>query len=301
MADDNLISRAWRLAVTAEERLWAFTPWVEWRQDFRRRFLARRSDAAMGGYLKCGNTWLSASLRHAMVGHYRLPREAMPKLFVSDYRLVGSAWLPKGRPRIFHDHFLPHQGEAGLRDVAETLRLVHRLPLIILIRDLKDLLVSHYMFEAFRRELYDGTLEQFVRSPEYGAEKVLAYYKCVADARRASPASTLVIRYEDMWNDAEGILARALNFIGIANVANDTIQKAVAASSFDNMRKLESAGTRATVLVPNLFRTARDRPEAWHVRTGGTGNWREHLDVETAAWINALQDQELDPFFAPSH
>lgn len=260
-------------------------------------------DAVIASFPKTGNTWFSALLRHLMTKAYDLPTERMTKLFVSDYRPSQVLHVPRGIPLFYHSHFIvTNRGaEAGLGDMREILAPFVQTPMMILYRDPKDMLVSYYMEVVFREPVpcFAGTVDEFARSDVYGAPKLVSYYNLLAEFRRQTEErKTLITRYEDLWTDTADTLRRCAEFLGVRGFTDAHLREAVAECSMENMRRMEAGATRDTVMVPDLFRPQRDRPEARRVRIGGSGNWQKHLSAEAGAWVDDYVRSNLDPFFA---
>jgi hypothetical protein len=115
-------------------------------------------DFAIVGFPKCGNTWYSALLRHLFVARCGLPQDKMGKLFLSDSD-TAIFQIPPGLPRLYQTHCLPYPREAGLRGVRESIAPFKNKPMVVLIRDAKDVLTSYYFHQKFRtgRKKYPGT------------------------------------------------------------------------------------------------------------------------------------------------
>lgn len=259
------------------------------------------TDAVIASYPKCGNTWLGTMLRHLIVDAYGLPASRMPKLFVNDYRPSEVLRVPYGIPLIYHNHFIvtTEGAEPHLGNMLDILSPFRRTPMLILFREPKDVIVSYYMEVVFREPVprFEGTVDAFARSDIYGVTKLVSYYNALADFRRRSTGPTLLMRYEEIWADTFSSLKRAAEFLGIKHVTDERLHRAIEASSIENMRRMEAVATPETALVPSLHRPIRDLPDARRARVGGTGNWRKHLNTDTAAYIDAYVERHLDPLF----
>jgi len=258
-------------------------------------------DAAIVGYPKCGNTWFSALVRHYLAARHGLPLQTVGKSFISD---PDGSKLPLVRleprlPRLYHTHSLPYPHEYGLRGVRSGLAPLDHAPMVVLYRDPKDVLVSYYHHEVFRgpHPRFQGDADAFVSDPVFGVGKLVAYYNAVAASRRRSAAPTGVTRYEDLWSDPQQTLQRSLELIGIEDICPRALGAAVEACSIANMRRMECAADCDTALVPGLFRSCHDRPEALKVREGGTGGWRKSISEASAERIDCYVAANIDPMF----
>lgn len=256
-------------------------------------------DAAIAGFLKCGNTWYGAMLRQVMVDRFALDAVSLDRLFVSDLGPLPLAFaqLPRGVPRVYHSHFMPFPDREDLAGIRESLAPFDDKPMIVLIRDCKDVLVSYYMMEVerFGRTHAARDIADFVLGRAYGVRKFVGYYNLVAESRRASEAPTLVTAYEDLWRDPATVLGRDAAFLGAGGLGRDALLRIVDQYSFDNMRRMELAATEETAILPGLHRIAG--AGAAFVRKGGSGDWRRHLDPSVGAAIDDHVAAELDPMF----
>ena len=258
-------------------------------------------DAAISGFLKCGNTWYGAMLRQMMLERFAVTDVPLNRLMVSDLGPLPLAAfrLPRGMPRLYHGHFMPFPDSAELTGIRESLAPFDDKPMIVLIRDAKDVLVSYYMMEIerFRRTHAARDIADFVLGPVYGVKKFVGYYNVIAESRRGTKAPTLVTAYEDLWSDPVAIMERDAEFLGAGGLTRAAIQRIVRQYSFDNMRQMELAATEETAILPGLHRVAGSAPDAHFVRKGGSGNWREHLTPQIGMEIDRHVAAQLDPMF----
>jgi hypothetical protein len=257
----------------------------------------------LASFPKTGTTWLSAMLRHLIVDAYNLPAAKMPKLFISDHRPSEIWRIPFGIPLIYHSHFIttakgaqPHLG-----NMLEIMAPFRDTPMVVLFRDAKDVLVSYYMEVVFREPeaRFSGTVDEFAHSDTFGVKKFVAYYNALAGFRRTG-GPTLITRYETLWANTLETLRQNALFLGIRGLTDKNLKHAVEQCSMENMRRIEMASTPENVVVPDLFRPAREHNDAFRTRVGGSGNWRKHLSPEVAGWVDDYVNRHLDPFFLES-
>ncbi|MGO9787216.1 MAG: sulfotransferase domain-containing protein [Stellaceae bacterium] len=257
--------------------------------------------AVIASYPKCGYTWLSSMLRQLIVDTYHLPPEKLSKVFVQDHRPSQVFNVPFGIPLIYHNHFIEKSpATPDLGNMLEILAPFRRTPMLIVFRDVKDVLVSYYMEAVFREAVphFHGTVDEFARSDAYGVKKFVLYHNALAAFRRDSSAPTLIVRYEDLWSDTARTLKRSAEFLGIRGCNDPDVRRAVELWSLDNMQRMEdAAATPETALVPDLHRPPGNAAQGRRVRVGGSGNWRKHLSPDVAAWADDYVRRHLDPFF----
>ena len=235
----------------------------------------RGVDVYLLSYPKAGRTWLRALIGKALADRYQLPEAQL----LNTPLLTRAAGL---RVAAFdHDQSALRMG-LRWQDMP-TDRSAYRGKRVLLMgRDIRDNLVSAY-FQATRRiNVYAGPISAFIREDEYGVEKMLAFYRIWA-ANRHVPAAFEFVTYEDLHRDAAATLVRALAFLG-ADVPTTTVQAAVDYCRFDNLHRAEIENRFDT----DILRPARSNdPEAFKVRKGKVGNYREYLSAEDIAYVDA--------------
>ena len=129
--------------------------------------------------------------------------------------------------------------------------------------------------------------------PIGGFDSLLRYYT-VWEEQRTTPGGFLLVRYEDLHEDAPRELRRALEFVGLTDVSDETIDEAVRFSSFDSMRKMEREQT---------FRHGKMKPadkndtESYKTRKGKVGGYVDYLTDDQIAELNAKMAERLPPFY----
>lgn len=241
-------------------------------------------------YPKTGRTWL-----RALIGAYLHVGRGLPETELIGYR----AWEACGFPSTYFTH-----GQAGFADLIpwQALRPEGRIfagrRVLLLVRDLRDTMVSAYFWANRRLGIFDGTMSAFLRDGSLGAEKFLAYYRGWYETRQA-PRELLVVRYERLHRDAAGTLAAVLRFLGEAQPDPAAIEAAVQYATFSNLRRIEQEGTISlTDHNPGLGeeRWRRDDPEATKVRRGVVGGYADYLGKEDLDWLAAQTARLGCPF-----
>ncbi len=128
----------------------------------------------------------------------------------------------------------------------ESLAPFERKPMVVLIRDCKDVLVSYYAMEVelFGRTHAARDIAEFVLGPVYGVRKFVSYYNELAASRRRGGAATQVTSYRELWDDPVGTLERDGAFIGAGGLGRAALERIVERYSFANMRQMELRGER---------------------------------------------------------
>jgi Sulfotransferase domain len=225
-------------------------------------------------YPKAGRTWLRALIGKVLVD----------RLGLSERRMLDSEFLARqaGLPSLGFDH----DGSAMRFNVRwqdlPTDRAFYRGRRVLLLgRDVRDNLVSAY-FQATRRiDAWNGPIGPFLRDERYGVDKLLAFYR-IWSASRHIPAAFMYVRYEDLHRDTAGTLGHVLPFLGIEADAA-AIAAAIEYCRFDNLKRAEAEQRfRGTALVPGR----PGDPEAFKVRKGKVGGYRDYLAQDDIEYIN---------------
>jgi hypothetical protein len=162
---------------------------------------------------------------------------------------------------------------------------------IFIVRDPRDVIVSCWFHSHFREESYSGTIQEFIRSPYSGIEKILvAHNRWWANRNLAS--EFIVISYEQMSKDLGTVLRDTLRFMGTWPIDDRRISASVDAAGFENMRNIESEGMIAhhSLKLPSLD------PRARKIREGKVGGFRNHLSDQDVAYIERSIERIGDPF-----
>lgn len=268
-------------------------------KDFSlRRHEVWPDDIFLVSFPKSGNTWTRFLLGNLMnpgkpVGFADIER-VVPDIAVfprADFRRLQ-------RPRLIksHDCFDPRYRRV-----------------IYIIRDPRDVAVSLYYYakkvkniddsfslEAFVKRMlvpgrsYNGTWGEHAGSWLVNATNIAGF--CVPDnggrpysvgsvaVKMAAPGASghgrefLLVRYEDLLEDAQAGLRRIAEFLRL-EASPERIEQAVARSSADSMRKLESA---QNLQWATTRETRKDIP---FVRKAKSGQWRAALSASSIAEI----------------
>jgi hypothetical protein len=253
----------------------------------KRRRSMKNGNAANGtakvrvvSYPKGGRTWLRTLVGKALCESFGLDEDLIFGKFRGDEA--------PGVPRLSYTHDGCGFSKHRRYDELETDKSEYRKKkVLLLLRDPRDVLVSFYLHASRRSDLYHGSLSEFIRDDYYGIRKIVAFYN-VWHANLRVPRDTLVLRYEHMHADPAGNLRATLDFIGMHDVTDGTVEKAVRFASFDNMKRLE--GSRH-------FASKKLRPgkvedeESWKVRRGVVGGHGAYLTPDDRRYIDDVMKE----------
>jgi hypothetical protein len=247
------------------------------------------ADTYVLSYPKSGRTWLRALLGKTLVDHYRLPNERLLDL----EELTRLARLPVAA--FYHDGSAMLDG-LSWRELRSDKAEYRDKRVLLLGRDVRDMLVSAYFHATRRLRFFTGTISAFVRDERYGVDKILTFYRQWHAAREV-PSAFMFVRYEAMHADPAGVLGRVLPFIGAREVPAATTAVAADFARFENLRDAEA---RNLFDNPVLATRPNADPESFKVRMGRVGGFREHLSTDDVAWIDACEAERGCEFTRPA-
>lgn len=254
-------------------------------RELRRRRRNRTADVFVVSFPKAGRTWLRVLLGGALIRHFDL--EASVELTL--WRLAD---LAPGIPRIRFTHDDLPQWKTPDQLVHSKTEFRDR-KVILLVRDLRDLVVSAFFQASRRQKAYDGDLRSFVYHPAGSLASMLRFYNDWADQRDV-PSGLLLLRYEDLHQDPVRELRRVLDFVGVTGVSEETLSSAVEDGRFENMRRLEQRGELDSA---KLRPADRDDPESFKTRRGKVGGFVDYLEDREIRLIREKMKSELSDFY----
>jgi hypothetical protein len=270
----------------------------------RRKFTERDRwdfDVYLLSYPKCGRTWVTLQIGRAISQHFGMEVPNLLKLSV-----FGEAIPEVPLIRLTHDD-QPHRKRP--HELSPTREKLAGKKVILLARDPRDVIVSYYHHKKNREPLRDfwwfqkkrkethsrfqGTLAEFLEQEIGGFDTLLRYY-AVWEKARHTPASFLLVRYEDLQADPAGQLRRVLDFIGLPQITDAEVKEAVEYASFRNMRKIESGEE-----VKSFKLKAGDvnDPNSYKVRRGKVGGYRDELTPDQIARLDARMAAALPAYY----
>lgn len=166
---------------------------------------------------------------------------------------------------------------------------------VLLLRDPRDIAVSFYFHLTKRstpqERLTFGvpdnvkslSLFEFMMDPKLGLPRIIDFEEFWQSAFEGRPDS-LVLHYEDLRKDAGKGLASMMALMG-AEVSAEEIAKAVAFSSFENMRQLEA---RQSFTAGPLQPGNPADFDSFKVRKGKVGGYRDYFSTVELMEIEGL-------------
>lgn len=250
---------------------------------------------------KCGRTWLRLMLGFALNEYFsiNLPLDSDALLY-----LEKLAQLNPRMPEIK----LEHDDDAFFKkpeELDQSKLSYSKAKIIFLVRDPRDVVVSAYFHKLKRRNFlpedatripysfYEGELSSFIRERNGSLATLIEYYNVWARNRHFF-SSFLLLRYEDMTHDSRQQLQRVLHFVGLSNIGDELINRAVQFASFENMREMESKNIFNSEILKTSDVTDND---SFKTRKGKVGGYVDYLTVEDIEFINSEISEKLSDVF----
>jgi hypothetical protein len=239
---------------------------------WRRRLFGYHPVYLLLEHPKCGRTWLRYMVNQAESAAYGVPLQ----------NTVENVWCGRHNlPRLGVQHGFkpgqPHKPFAyDLPNLPDYVRGV-----MLLVRRPERVMVSWYHQCRFRENLYSGDISSFLRDPGLGIRFYVRYVEHYL-AKLKQCRRGLLLTYEEMRADPEGVLARVLEFIEL-ELPRRQVAEIVRNSSFSRMQALQNSGE---LWVPWLASDPND-PRTWKVRSGGKEDLAEVLSPEDLDYLRS--------------
>ena len=157
--------------------------------------------------------------------------------------------------------------------------------IIFLIRDPRDTIVSYY-FHAVQEARWDGDVKEFIRTPEVGIERILAFNKGWL-AEREKFSDFMVASYEQMHEDTESVLKHVVEFCRIPFVGEDVIKSVAERNRFQKLKSREKSGELREAFGDRFAARGAD-DDVMQIRRGRVAGYTDYLDKEDVEFCNEL-------------
>ncbi|MEN8145206.1 MAG: sulfotransferase domain-containing protein [Gemmatimonadota bacterium] len=218
-------------------------------------------DLFLTSFPKSGNTWLRFLTANLLWPELDVSFENIDELVPDIYRKTNHALARMGRPRVLKSHE-PYDPRYR--------RIVY------VVRDPRSVLLSYQSYmEKMGTEnhtLQDcaGVLFDHGRFVGTWQEHVSGWL----GASQRNPERVMVLRYEDVLRSPESEVERLAKFLAV-DPGPDLIRRAISASSFDSMKRLESEAGEAWEVT-----SRSERKDIPFVRSGEVAEWERVLGAE---------------------
>jgi alcohol sulfotransferase len=239
--------------------------------------LGSTADAFLVSYPKSGRTWLRFILSNYLdrsqassngVDLYSM-FSIMPNYALDERR--GQGALPKeGRQRPMPLVLVSHHPHSRF--------FFGRKPIIFLVRDPRDVMVSSYFHATRHKHRFNGSIGEFLREPHHGVSVLAKFLNGWAVGLKRHPH--IVLSYEGLLASPIQQTDRVLRFLNLT-VDASILRQAVKASDFDSMRSLEKAGG-----IPDHV-YSRDDDESLRMRRGKAGGFEDYLSETDVRFVES--------------
>ncbi|MGB5747934.1 MAG: sulfotransferase domain-containing protein [Desulfobacterales bacterium] len=210
-------------------------------------------DIFLVSYPKSGNTWVRFLIANLLKNDDELIDFHSAIKFVPEIGTHTDVIANLDRPRIIKSHELYND----------------KYPKVVyIVRDPRDVYVSYYHY--LKKKLLEGmTFAQFLRKDDLYPSRWHEHVKSWIDKPNLQ-----LVKYEDLLVDTYGELSKILSFIDRDDFDEKQIKKAIAASTFEQMKKIESEKGRP-------FKTKADAMRATQfLRKGIKGDWINYFNED---------------------
>ena len=194
----------------------------------------RHFDGDLVSMRQSGTHWVWYMLSLILAKLYNLP----PPSHIGDNSIIGrqnSPPLYPQIPQIYRTHRVPHY----LFLSRTFFRLLHFPKHLILVRDLRDALVSHYeKLKSGHHVDFSAYLRGEGRRRAGAIWLRIQFLNGWGAVAERHAEEFAVLKYEDLVVDTAGQLARVCTHFNIEGVTPDLLDDVVAAASKENMAKL---------------------------------------------------------------
>lgn len=251
---------------------------------------AATADAFLASYPKSGRTWFRFILSHYFA---EVTAESVEQAdgaidLFSMFRIVPNFDLDpvRGIPAF-------RGGMQGSRlplilvtHRAYTRSLFLRRPVIFMVRDPRDVIVSGFFHATRHKHRFNGTMDSFIADRAQGLPAMIKYLNGWAEGLELR--KNAILSYEELSRDTVGASARIIEFLGCVP-AEAALSKAVIAARFETMRELEVHGG-----LPAHDYDRADT-ESLRMRRGKVGGFEDYLSTAQIARIQEQCEKELLP------
>ena len=217
-------------------------------------------------YPKSGRTWLRTILAKYMELEYGIPFT----LELNDRELDKEL-------RIEFTHFIWRVEEAA------------NCKKVLLFRNPKDIIVSHYHHCKSREKIFNGSINEFIRDYEFGISSIVHFMNEIWE-RYGNCKNSIIMSYEGLHKDVYGEVSKLIVFLGL-RVDDGNIKNAIKFSEFKKMQRMERTGEFGDW---RLKTGNTDRMETFKVRKGIVGGYKEELGRKEIEYLDYEIEKSLN-------
>lgn len=243
----------------------------------------RPRDAFLASYPRSGSTWLRFILFEILTNEepgFQNIEKRLPE--IETHRGVPPILPGGGRLIKTHEKYRKEYKKA-----------------VYLIRDFRDVALSNYVRSVesgLAPFVSNGDFDSFLSSLLEGRALAMGSWQEHSRSWLESPlaknGNLMVVRYEDLRQNSEQIVAQLLQFLGVTPDVR-IIRKAIENNSLLQMRAKEDSAMKAGVHSPLLECHKSADEDRRFVRKGAVGGWRSKLTVAQVKMIQQCAGDAL--------
>jgi alcohol sulfotransferase len=244
--------------------------------------VARRADAILASYPKAGRTWL----RYLLANYFNLAFALEVVVdFNTVFEIVPNRDLDRRRGLKAWRYW--NRRDVPLVAVThEAYSWTWRRPIIFVVRDPRDLMVSAFFHHTQHKHRFTGDVSTLIRDRSLGIDDLITYLNRFAGG--LAGRRHVVVSYEELSTDPIAAATKVLGFLQVP-VDKGLLERAVAASSFEAMREAE-----LTSGIPGHDYDLADN-DSLRVRRGKVGGFHDTLSEDDIAYIEGRCRDALSP------
>lgn len=265
---------------------------------FKKLVEKKREDAVyFVSFPKSGRTWLRLMIAKVYSELTGLDVE----LFLnSDKSLLNNSAQPYAYLKFSHGYqnSVISQGGSFPADYYKGKKVV------LMIRDPRDVVVSHYYHEKYHYKSFSGSIGEFIRyrydetqedpgkrKARFGIVPIIRYMNAW-QCNQGDLEGFFLLTYEDMKQDTLKYLFSVCNYLELP-VKKELLEEVIEDCSFRNMRKLEENNEMDWKALDSS-----GNKKAYKTRKGKAGGYVEELSDEDIAFIEDEIIEKLDPEYS---
>lgn len=245
---------------------------------------AASTDAFLASYPKSGRTWFRFILANYFAAAAKLDIDvSLHNMFAV---LPNFDFDPvRGLPAFGFG------GQPGVPLISVSHRpyeqlLFRRRPVVFMVRDPRDVLVSAYFHATRHKHRFSGGMHDFLNDPSQGLPALLRYLN--GWAAGLTRHRHHLLSYERLSADPAGSTAQVLTFLGVG-IDHGALARAIELSHFETMRDRE----RREGIPAHDY--DRSDGESLRMRRGKAGGYIDYLSDGEIALIEAACTAKLTP------
>ncbi len=247
--------------------------------------LAASTDAVLASYPKSGRTWFRFIVSNYLADVHKLGTTIDLHTTFSVTPNLDRDPI-RGLPGFKYEQYRPALPKIAVSHLPYDARMFQQKPVIFMVRDPRDVLVSSYFHATRHKHRFSGNIGAFLRDKEQGAADLIRYLNGWAEGLSRHPH--FILSYEALSADPEGMTAAVLRFLKCP-VDAQAVHRAVEASRFEAMREIEKSDG-----IPGHEYDLSD-DESLRMRRGVAGGFADYLSSSEVAWVEKACAEGLTP------